>query len=284
MGKGGKNRSETKEFVTQCATPMGEHGVIGRVFRAASSLDHRCSWVIFKHCQRAPTWRLLATVATLSADEAVAFPLTVSLGCWYLTVSSGIKGDMRELGRFLLRLYGDLGAVSLVESTLKCLFRRARPPWIAPSSFHAMLGDDFSFPSGHTMRAAYAAAVLASPCAPVLSLTTRGEGGLDGSAEPRLLPGALAVGWVMCVGFSRIGLGKHYAADVAAGMLVGYLAAASPYPTVHPQGGVRVCLAAAFTAQCVWIAVTPAVRAKMRGWPLLAGILVVFWATLPFAA
>ena len=29
----------------------------------------------------------------------------------------------------------------------------------------------------------------------------------------------------MCVGFSRIGLGKHYAADVAAGMLVGYLAA-----------------------------------------------------------
>lgn len=223
--------------------------------------------------------KLLAEVFTLTGDEALFFPIAALVGFGLLYHSSGGASPAGEAAaRRTLRMYGDLGAVCLLEGALKLAFRRARPPWKPPAAFACMLGERYSFPSGHAMRAAYTAGIFIRGLGPV-SLA----GDIPG--VPTWILSAVLVAWASAVALSRVALGKHYLGDVLAGLALGAAVSSSGYPTeCSPAGPGRVALASLFSLQAIGIALTPSIRGNIPGWPYMAAINVVFWLTLPFAA
>lgn len=94
----------------------------------------------------------------------------------------------------------------LLNVGVKHLLQRARPTWADP----AVQLATYSFPSGHAV-----AATLFYGTACMLALEH------IRSPQARGLAAAAAVGMVLLVAFSRVYLGVHYPADVAAGMALG---------------------------------------------------------------
>jgi undecaprenyl-diphosphatase len=101
-------------------------------------------------------------------------------------------------------------AVAIAAFTvLKHACKRPRPCELGPHPlFHVRPPDRFSFPSGHTMAACAAGAVLAlhfPPWAPFCALLA------------------------LSIGTSRVVLGLHYVSDVLAGALLGTLIGAGTF-------------------------------------------------------
>jgi uncharacterized protein (TIGR03382 family) len=94
---------------------------------------------------------------------------------------------------------------SLLNTLVKLAVDRARPVLPDPVA-HA---NGMSFPSGHAQSAVVACSVL------LLVFLPRLHGAWRWAAI------ALAVAFVLAVGFSRIALGVHYASDVLAGYTLG---------------------------------------------------------------
>jgi membrane-associated phospholipid phosphatase len=153
---------------------------------------------------------------------------------------------------------------------------RERPPWRKLPAFRCMIGEQYSFPSGHAMRAFYTAAVFAGQHGP--------DWGLVAPGAPLLALRVALAGYAVAVGWSRVALGRHFASDVAAGACVGLLLAWGGYADTQPAGSVRVGLASLFTAQAVYVAASAGRRRAIPGWPCQVGILAIFWASLPIAA
>jgi undecaprenyl-diphosphatase len=104
-------------------------------------------------------------------------------------------------------------AVSIAGFTvLKHVFKRPRPCELGPHPlFHVEPPDRFSFPSGHTMAAASAGAVLAlyfPPLAPLFALLA------------------------LAIATSRVVLGLHYVSDVVVGAILGTLIGVLTFVTV----------------------------------------------------
>ena len=96
----------------------------------------------------------------------------------------------------------------VLDTSLKLAFRRARPT----PFFDYPLPPSYSFPSGHALFAFCFFTAAAALLVPRL--------------KPHLLKvavGAVALGAVLAIGFSRIYLGVHYPSDVIAGYAVGLL-------------------------------------------------------------
>ena len=135
---------------------MGKGSDVGTGEKGLVAIDHAISSKAFRIVSKQPILKTLATVVTLTSDEAVVFPLLFLGGFVMLWCSTS---DAYSAHR-VLRLYGDVGAVALLEQFIKCCVQRSRPPWKKPSSMNAMIGDWFSFPSGHSSRATYIGFVL----------------------------------------------------------------------------------------------------------------------------
>jgi len=102
----------------------------------------------------------------------------------------------------LLALLLDLLAVGLIKG----LVRRPRPVYNDSSDFLTVaFVDSFSFPSGHSSRMSMVAS-LALMCTPL---------GISRQA------GLSVLTWALLVAFSRVALGRHYASDVLAGLVLG---------------------------------------------------------------
>lgn len=100
----------------------------------------------------------------------------------------------------LLALIFDL----VVVGGLKVMVRRKRPVYNEGDMFATVSVDNYSFPSGHSTRAAMVAGLFAMFI----------ENGLW-----RILIGC----WALCVSMSRIILGRHHVSDVFCGVLIGLL-------------------------------------------------------------
>ncbi|KAK6727841.1 hypothetical protein RB195_005485 [Necator americanus] len=90
-----------------------------------------------------------------------------------------------------------------ISGMLKLSIQRPRPGYnINDQVFEAPVFDRFSFPSGHTSRAAMLTAICI-----------------------RFFPKYCfaTVGMTLLVGFSRVAMGRHYLSDVLAGFALGYL-------------------------------------------------------------
>lgn len=230
---------------------MGKGSDVGTGEKGLVAIDHAISSKAFRIVSKQPILKTLATVVTLTSDEAVVFPLLFLGGFVMLWCSTS---DAYSAHR-VLRLYGDVGAVALLEQFIKCCVQRSRPPWKKPSSMNAMIGDWFSFPSGHSSRATYIGFVLCGPNSPI-------SPGFESSLNFQLL----VVFWVCCVAASRICLGKHFASDCIAGVVLGTLVACSGYQDVQPDGPVRILFASAFTVECLTVSLIPSLRKHCAAW------------------
>jgi membrane-associated phospholipid phosphatase len=88
---------------------------------------------------------------------------------------------------------------------VKLAVDRARPALTEPVAHAA----GSSFPSGHAQAAFVAASVLLLVFLPLLH------------GAWRAIAVALAVAYVLAIGFARVGLGVHYVSDVLAGYALG---------------------------------------------------------------
>ena len=267
--------------------------------------DARASRWLYQLGQKYPLVKVLATVLSLLGDEALVYPL-YSLGGFALLGFSA-SAPWKAVARRILRIYGDFGAVCLLEQGIKLVFQRARPDWKPPSNFFCIPGERYSFASGHSMRAAYAAVVLCGPygvfaafdqATAVAAVAGAGGGGTVSAAGEGLLlgyplsflvpssyygPQLLAV-YAVGVALARVVLAKHFLVDVVAGCAVGAAVGMSGYPSVPATGALRIFLASAFTAEMVACFASPRLRADLPGWKYFSAIVVVFWLTFPFAA
>ncbi|MDC0679724.1 phosphatase PAP2 family protein [Sorangium atrum] len=99
-----------------------------------------------------------------------------------------------------------LAGGGLLNTALKALFARPRPTFADPLAVAA----GWSFPSGHSMGTFVAFGMLSY--LGLLFLRT---------LRARLALVALALGWTVAMGFSRMYLGVHYLSDVLAGFAAG---------------------------------------------------------------
>ena len=90
------------------------------------------------------------------------------------------------------------------------VFQRTRPTYAEQGTFYSVIGECFSFPSGHTMRAFYVAFWLNH------SLFVKSLDLIQCRARD-VLP------WAIGVGIARVAKGRHYPLDVAVGAVVGSL-------------------------------------------------------------
>lgn len=258
---------KSQDQMSKTAPSSKRVGNLESLLRNVVVFDERSSVGCFNYFQRSSLLRIIAEVVTLSCDESVLFPLFCINGFVLLY----LFGGQEFIGRRLLRIYGDLGALCLIESGFKLIVRRTRPHWRKQSNFLCMLGEQYSFPSGHTMRAAYLAIILV------------GEHGLNLRLHHHAATEMMFVLWACAVGVSRVALGKHFCFDVAIGAMLGRSLALGPYPSQPADGWVRFLLASAFSVEAVVIVNSPNLRADVKGWPFLVGIVVVFWITFPLA-
>ncbi len=131
----------------------------------------------------------------------------------------------KDLWQGQLVFYSGALATKGVTDFFKGTFARQRPllyfePELAATRTNPNYADDnHSFFSGHASSAFYAMTFLNLRIREVM----RQEMSADEYRSRRWLPSTLCLGWASYVAFSRVQAYKHYATDVIAGALVGYL-------------------------------------------------------------
>jgi hypothetical protein len=95
---------------------------------------------------------------------------------------------------------------------LKLFFQRSRPKYAEQSHFVSIVGEWFSFPSGHSLRAFYfifwiSRSKFVKLLEPVLPI-------------PRA---RMCIPWAVGVAWSRVAKGRHFPLDVLAGAALGLL-------------------------------------------------------------
>lgn len=232
--------------------------------------DYSLGKRIFFATQASSAQRTIATIVTLSVDEAVWFTMPVFLFCSQALLAWGPDWMLGAS----VELLGDVMMCCMLELALKFAFKRTRPTYAAQSSFYILPGEWWSFPSGHTMRAAYLVRQLqVNPSVSEAVLGSAPE------AVSSLVYWSLSV-WAVAVGWSRVAKARHFPTDVAAGLAFGVLAAdlralvgIQAWCGVKLLAGGLTCaalgveavqpemrlegFAAHFVLQCVWFASQP---------------------------
>jgi membrane-associated phospholipid phosphatase len=176
-------------------------------------LDARIGEAIFRFVQANAGIKLLCEMFTLLVDELVFIVLLVA--GWFGTLSlrsSGYANEVHCLPETFVDCYLLFMTWNVIEGSTKLLLRRPRPAYGKQKKPGDVLipGDQFSLPSGHSMRAfAMARVAHTSP-----SLQAAGYL-VNSDWEVVLL--LLASG----AAFSRVGLGRHSPLDVIIGSLLG---------------------------------------------------------------
>lgn len=139
---------------------------------------------------------------------------------------------------------------------MKAAFRRVRPDYVRQSTFYCLPGEWFSFPSGHTMRAAFLARRLL------------GDG-----------PGPWS--YVLLVAWARVARGKHFPLDVAGGLAGGLaLAAAADALGAREWAALKYCAGAVLTFEAAAVLAVP--RWRLAGSGVHVGINLLWLLSLRY--
>lgn len=174
------------------------------------SVDLRASRFVYERTQRSSLLRAANKLVTLSADEIALFgvpSLGYTLGFLWRFLWGGTMSCGEE---FCADLFGAFSACCMLETLMKALFRRDRPPYSKEKTGYILYGEWWSFPSGHTLRAAYMLLYVNALFA---------KFGIRGLEVSRTLMAA----WVAAVALSRVALAKHYISDCIFGAAAGVL-------------------------------------------------------------
>ena len=136
--------------------------------------------------------KVLSTIGS----ALVYFPLFAAVAAWLA---------WRRLPRLAAFVVVTVGGSALLNLLVKLAVHRARP--VLPDPVAHAAGA--SFPSGHAQSAVVAASVLLLVFLPLLG----------GAA--RTIAIAVAVAYVLAIGFARVALGVHFVSDVLAGYVLG---------------------------------------------------------------
>lgn len=152
-------------------------------------------------------WEGQGLSAWLTISDRSAYPLMFgSVPAWWAGAAFSDEVSGQDAAAFTLAWVATAG-VTVVG---KRLIGRSRPyathADISPKKGGAGLNASSSFPSGHASLSAVTAAYLIHE-------------------YPGWTSGALAGGWAASVAVSRVWLGVHYPSDVAAGLVLGGVAA-----------------------------------------------------------
>lgn len=121
------------------------------------------------------------------------------MGGWGLGLAGGPDGPGASLPPTALLL--DIMTVAGVQKLIK----RRGPYETSPSLLDYLTMDVYAFPAGHASRAAMVSKFFLSHL--VLAVPLR----------------VLLVLWALCVGLSRVMIGRHHVTDVLSGFVIGYL-------------------------------------------------------------
>lgn len=190
---GSKSR-EGKEIPQRKAKDnISNGGLIAKLHNLDISYSGNLSFCADKASGR---WRTLMIILEISGHGVPWIAGTV----FSILMFSDLKQEFAC--NLLLALMLDLAVVG----TLKVAVRRKRPVYNEKDMFATISVDNYSFPSGHSTRAAMVAGLFSA----FLS---------DGCW--RILIGL----WALCVSASRVILGRHHLSDVLCGVLIGLLQA-----------------------------------------------------------
>lgn len=170
----------------------GSHdGFIDKLHNLDIKLSRNLSFCADKASGR---WRTLMIILELSGHGVPWIAGTV--------ISILVFSDLKQefACNLLLALMLDLAVVG----ALKVAVRRTRPVYNEKDMFATVSVDNYSFPSGHSTRAAMVAGLFAAFL-------------INGFW--RILIGC----WAVCVSASRVILGRHHVSDVVCGVVIGSL-------------------------------------------------------------
>ena len=222
---------------TDEATAAGD--AIRQEARFAAQVLHRHGWrllLVFVGILL-PLWGFAELAAEIHAREALAFDEQILLGAQsiasaqldrvFLLVSAAGYGSgvipvgivlvivlaLKRRMRETVFAFFALGGSLLLNTLTKQLFARDRPSLWEPIAPHYT----YSFPSGHAMASATLAAVVV-----LLAWHTRWRWPVV----------AIALAFVLLVGYSRVYLGVHYPSDILAGWAAASVWTAAVYLAV----------------------------------------------------
>lgn len=189
--------------------------------KASPSLDFRLGHGLFSLCRRQAVCKAFADIASLSCDEVIWFlpaAFFISAGFFLRGAAALLRGSgiaqascPEEVG---CDMFATCCVCSAIEMACKLCFRRPRPPYVSKQiQTYVLPGEVWSFPSGHSMRAAAFA----------FWMSYGKNGALLASALglPRPPPLAWTLPWAAAVAVARVAKGRHYPSDAAAGYALG---------------------------------------------------------------
>ena len=224
------------------------------------ALDHTFGERIHVATLRSPPLKALATVASLSVDEAIWFsvPLLAALVCLLAELEIVVLASLApavQSRRLAVDLFNDAVMVTGGGALIKHLARRTRPPYAKQNMWHITNGDQYSFPSGHSL---FAAVMFG-----------------------KYLGTSVALIGIPLVMWSRVAKGRHFPLDTICGAAVGALLA-----YVSVAGGtalwaaLKLVVALAQLAEVLLATAVP--RHQTPGYSLGSICLALAFALLPF--
>uniref|UniRef100_A0A7S2BZB0 Phosphatidic acid phosphatase type 2/haloperoxidase domain-containing protein n=1 Tax=Alexandrium andersonii TaxID=327968 RepID=A0A7S2BZB0_9DINO len=157
---------------------------------------------------------------------------------------------------------------------MKFCVQRVRPRYAKQSTFYILPGEWWSFPSGHSMRAAYLAHRFS--VTPSLQAAILGPAMAGSAAIP-----ALAYAWAAMVGLSRVAKGRHSPFDVLVG-----LAAGVPLAELTLFVGLEAWTVGRFFAgsmECVLLGIMAAQpELRLEGFYVHAGLQALWFSFQPY--
>ena len=182
---------ESGEIAARDEELEGSHNLIDDLFSLDITLSRKLSVCADKASGH---WRTLMIILEITGHGVPWIAGTL--------ISILVFSDSKQ--EFACNLFLALMFDLAVVGALKVAVRRKRPIYNAEDMFATVSVDNYSFPSGHSTRAAMVAALFAVFLASEFS---------------RLLIGC----WALCVSASRVILGRHHVSDVLSGVVIGLL-------------------------------------------------------------
>ena len=195
---------EGKEIPQRQAKDNINHGgLIEKLHKLDITLSGNLSFCADKASGR---WRTLMIILEISGHGVPWIAGTV----FSVLMFSDLKQEFAC--NLLLALMLDLAVVG----ALKVAVRRKRPVYNEKDMFATVSVDNYSFPSGHSTRAAMVAGLFSA---------------FLNNGFWRILIGF----WAVCVSASRVILGRHHVSDVLCGVVIGLLQAWTVYAVWLPN-------------------------------------------------